>query len=79
MVSHEHAATCFMRVFLSDSATQTNAVEEQLMEDRGFPYSVVEQPPANGTKVALWVWMLSHAENHALDSGLYEVSTPHAT
>ena len=29
------------------------------MEDRGFPYSVAEQPPANGTKVALWVWMLS--------------------
>ena len=79
MVSHEHAVTCFMRVFLSDTATQTNAVEEQLMEDRGFPYSIVEQPPANGTKVALWVWMLSHAENHALDSGLYEVSTPHAT
>ena len=79
MVSHEHAVTCFMRVFLSDSATQTNAVEEQMMEDRGFPYSVAEQPPANGTKVALWVWMLSQAENHALDSGLYAESTPHAT
>ena len=49
------------------------------MEDRGFPYSIAEQPPANGTKVALWVWMLSHAESHALDSGLYAESTPHAT
>lgn len=76
--SREHATPCFMRVFLSDAATQTCAVEGMLMEDRGFAYSVIGQPPANGTKVALWVWMLSHAETHALGSGLYEVVSPHA-
>ncbi|MGI6222237.1 MAG: Rid family hydrolase [Prevotella sp.] len=73
----EQCTTCFMRVFLSDAATQACEVENLLVEDRGFPLSVIQQAPANGTKVALWVWMVSKAEIHALSSGLYEVKTPH--
>lgn len=73
----EKCSTAFVRVYLSDSSTQICEVENLFMEDCGFPFSIIEQPPANGTKVAIWAWMLSKADIHALPSGLYEVCTPH--
>ncbi len=73
----EKCSTAFVRVYLSDSSTQICEVENLFMEDCGFPFSIIEQPPANGTKVAIWAWMLSKADIHALPSRLYEVCTPH--
>lgn len=36
--------------------------------------SIVEQPPLNGTKIALWVYLQSGVQCRALESGLFEVS-----
>lgn len=42
----------FMRWFLSDASNQL-----ALVEDEDCAVSVIEQPPLDGTKVALWVWL----------------------
>lgn len=44
----------FHRWFLSDSANQ-QALLNMRFE---FPPSIIEQPPLNLTKIALWVWMI---------------------
>lgn len=46
----------FRRYFLSDSANQENLLREKLRENNAGPVSIVQQPPVNGTKVALWVY-----------------------
>ena len=35
--------------------------------------SVVEQPPLNGTKIALWVYLQKGVETQVLHNGLFEV------
>lgn len=45
----------FKRYFLSDAANQFRQVEQS--EDGACPYSVVQQAPSNGTKVALWCYL----------------------
>ena len=44
----------FMRWFLSDAANQASLLPDW----EGCAVSVVEQPPLNLTKAALWVWMI---------------------
>lgn len=44
----------FRRWFLSDAALQTDLIEE-----KGNPeVSIIQQPPMNGGKAALWVWLM---------------------
>lgn len=59
----------FQRWFLSDSANQQNL----LPENGVCATSIVEQAPLNGTKVALWVWMIEDAESRRAADGIYEV------
>ncbi len=47
----------FRRYFLSDAANQGDAVYAWEREYRGCAVSVVQQPPLNGTKIALWVYL----------------------
>ncbi|MCF0193725.1 MAG: hypothetical protein HUK00_00895 [Bacteroidaceae bacterium] len=60
------------RVFVSDSANQNHHV---VNEWRGgaVATSVVEQPPLDGTKVAVWLWLMKHVECTSLPSGLFQV------
>ena len=60
------------RVFVSDSANQNHHVVE---EWRGGDVAtwVVEQPPLDGTKVAVWLWLMRDVECRRLASGLCEV------
>ena len=66
------AAIVFKRYFLSDAYNQTAAVMSLELEYSDYALSVVQQPPLNGTKVALWVYLQTGMETCALPSGLYE-------
>lgn len=45
------------RYFLSDAANQTAVLEEQVGTFAPCAVSIVQQPPLNGSKVALWVYL----------------------
>lgn len=47
----------FKRWFLSDAACQTDLIED----DATCATSVIQQPPVNGSKAVLWVWMMKDA------------------
>ena len=65
------ATPVMKRYFLSDVANQG---EEVLNADTTVcAKSIVGQPPLDGTKVALWVYLLTDATSSKLSNGLYEV------
>ena len=51
----EGARPVFMRYFLSDAANQAHTVNAFLDANQVCAVSVLEQPPLDGSKVALWV------------------------
>ena len=59
----------FRRWFLSDSANQ----QASLPYTDECATSIVEQAPLNGTKVALWVWMIEDAVSRREPDGRYAV------
>lgn len=65
----ERMCTVFRRWFLSDAANQQASLPD--MEECAT--SIVEQPPLNGTKIALWVWMIEDAESRRDPDGRYVV------
>jgi enamine deaminase RidA (YjgF/YER057c/UK114 family) len=56
--------TVFKRVFLSDAANQTGFVESCL---HSGTVSIVQQPPLNGSKIAVWAYMVQGVENQQED------------
>ncbi|MBR0048938.1 MAG: hypothetical protein IJP74_06425 [Prevotella sp.] len=60
----------FKRYFLSDAANQADDVEAVDVSD--CAKSIVQQPPLDGTKIAMWVWMMTNVETGVATSGLYE-------
>ena len=58
----------FKRWFLSDAANQSS-----LLPDSDCAVSVVEQPPLNLTKVALWVWLIEDARPERTSDGCYSM------
>ena len=63
----------FKRYFLSDAATQADHVCLTETEGDCCALSIVEQPPLDGTKIALWCYMMTGVKTKALESGLYAV------
>ena len=51
----------FMRVFLSDSANQADEVAF-FTKEATHAVSVIEQPPLDGSKIALWVYLQTEVE-----------------
>ena len=51
------ARAVMKRYFLSDASNQTAMVEEMLSNFSPCAVSIVQQPPLDGTKVALWVYL----------------------
>ncbi|MFI3320729.1 MAG: Rid family hydrolase [Rikenellaceae bacterium] len=47
----------FVRVFVSDAANQISTVEKSLKCD--CPISIIEQPPLDGSKIAVWCYLQS--------------------
>ncbi|MDR1115433.1 MAG: hypothetical protein LBL33_04685 [Tannerella sp.] len=68
-----NAAIVFRRVFLSDAANQLESLLHHLPENRNN-ISIIEQPPLNGAKIALWAYLQTGAEvSEPCSSGLYGV------
>ena len=61
----------FKRYFLSDAANQADDVVVADVTD--CAKSIIQQAPLNGTKVALWVWLMTGVQTGMTKSGLYEV------
>jgi len=70
---HPEQKTVFERWFLSDASQQQTAIEE-LRKDAGNAVSIIEQPPLDGTKIALLVHLQSQVNITPLQSGLFQVS-----
>ena len=66
------AVAVLKRYFLSDAANQADAVMAADMSD--CAKSIIQQPPLDGTKIALWVYLLDGVQTRVLDSGLYEAA-----
>ena len=61
----------FKRYFLSDAANQADEVVVSDVTD--CAKSIIEQAPLDGTKIALWVYLMTNVQTGVTKSGLYEV------
>ena len=59
LAEHEGQTPLFRRFFLSDAANQQLALEQALDGVSFCATSIVQQPPLDGTKIALWLWSAS--------------------
>ncbi len=66
------AVSVFKRYFLSDAANQSDEVLASDICD--CAKSIVEQAPLDGTKVALWVYLMTGVNTRLLKSELFEAS-----
>lgn len=65
------AQAVFKRYFLSDAANQADDV---IASDLTLcAKSIIQQAPLDGTKIALWVYLMTGVETRFNKSGLYEV------
>ena len=67
------AVAVFKRSFLSDAANQAELLLAATAESSDCALSVVEQPPLDGTKIALWAYLQTDVQTRVLPNGLYEV------
>ena len=65
----------FRRFFVSDAANQIDLVNAAIAQEKKYiSTSIVEQPPLDGTKIALWIYLLEGVEPKPLDSWISLVS-----
>lgn len=69
------AMAVFKRYFLSDTANQADLLLAITTESSDCALSVVEQPPLDGTKIALWAYLQTNVQTQVLHNGLFEVNT----
>ena len=67
------AVAVFKRFFVSDAANQSNYLQALHAERSDCALSIIEQPPLDGTKIALWVYIQRGVQTKALANGIYEV------
>ena len=65
------AQAVFKRYFLSDAANQADEVIASDVTD--CAKSIIQQAPLDGTKIALWVYLMTNVQTGIGKSGLYEV------
>ena len=65
------AQAVFKRYFLSDAANQADEIIVSDVTD--CAKSIIQQAPLDGTKVALWVYLMTGVQTGLSQSGLYEV------
>lgn len=68
------ATAVLKRYFLSDAANQANLLLASQIERSDCALSIVEQPPLDGTKIALWVYLITDVQTRTLPYGDYEVA-----
>ena len=64
------AVVVFKRYFLSDAANQADAIVLEDVSD--CAKSIIQQAPLDGTKVALWAYLMTGIQTGISPSGLYE-------
>ncbi len=69
MSEHPDVQPVFSRVFLSDAANQEILARDILPEDMGA-LSIIEQPPLDGTRVALWLYFQTGITRHYTTGGV---------
>ena len=67
------ASSVIKRYFLSDAANQYDTLLASVPEAPACTCSVVEQAPLNGTKVALWAYLLTDIGAGSFNEELYRV------
>ena len=67
------AVAVFKRFFVSDAANQANYLQALHAERSDCALSIIEQPPLDGTRIALWVYIQRGVQTKALANGIYEV------
>ncbi len=65
------ARAVFKRYFLSDAANQADDII--LADITDCAKSIIEQAPLDGTKIALWCYLMTNVQTGISKSGLYEV------
>ena len=68
------AKTVFKRYFLSDAYNQANDVVSMELDYADYALSIIQQPPLDGTKVAVWAYLQTNVQTRALHCGLHEVT-----
>ena len=68
------AVSVFWRCFVSDAANQEDEVVSRLLDTTDCAVSVVEQAPLDGTKVALWAYLMTGVRTRLLPGGGCEVA-----
>ena len=68
------AIPVFKRYYLSDAANQIETLNSITTLDKKCANSIVEQPLLDGSKVALWVYLMTDVKCQKLNHGLYEVA-----
>lgn len=73
LIDNELKGACcvFKRYFLSDAANQADSVI--LGDPTDCAKSIIQQAPLDGTKIALWVYLMTDVQTTIAKSGLYEV------
>jgi enamine deaminase RidA (YjgF/YER057c/UK114 family) len=69
------ANAVFKRYFLSDAANQADDVIVNDVTD--CAKSIIQQAPLDGTKIALWAYLMTNVQTTVAPSGLYEVRHGH--
>lgn len=62
----------FKRYFVSDATNQADLIRQGETGDAAW--AIIQQPPLDGTKLALWVYLLTGVERRTTESGLVEIS-----
>ncbi len=70
----QESVAIFKRFFISDAANQSDKLQAVVTEESDCAISIVEQPPLNGTKIALWAYLQTNVQATALPNGLFKVS-----
>ena len=60
---YTNTTVIFRRYFLSDIANQEQYIKEKLDSTANHTTSLIQQPPLDGSKVALWVYLSSESQN----------------
>ncbi|MDR3129894.1 MAG: hypothetical protein LBU03_06635 [Tannerellaceae bacterium] len=68
------AKPLFRRYFTSDVANQTDFIHHHDKRLEPCPISLLQQPPADGSKVAIWVYFLAIADIHLLSPNFLEAT-----
>ena len=64
------ARPVFLRFFLSDAANQSGLLTVALADFPPCACSIIEQPPLDGTKIALWVYLQTQVTPRSFPEGL---------